>query len=124
MAEAHVLYSLKKRRQEISTEIRKLTTALAHIDATILLMEPDYKKTPALHGSLTRQILEYMREHPEPITSKEIAIALREDLKPVRSAMDSQRLQGLVKGTRRSGGPMMWELTGRTEPIDGKLLEV
>jgi hypothetical protein len=52
MAEPHVIDSLKKRRREITTEMRKLGTALAHIGATIKLMEPEHKEPPVRHASL------------------------------------------------------------------------
>lgn len=97
-----------ERREEIASEIRKLTKHLAHIDATIKIMQPGKKLPQPRHGALTREIFRVMREAGEPMTTNQIAEAIEAEPLQIRDALRAQRRKGMVRGVEESGKAMMW----------------
>jgi hypothetical protein len=58
--------------------LRKLIADLETLDATLLMLDPDYKvesiKPRALRGQMTRICLSILRQACEPLTSRDIAV--------------------------------------------------
>lgn len=95
MAEPHVLSALVTKRAELAGEIEGLERQadqfradLLHIDAAIRIFAPDYRPNEIrpkakrmkgewfAHGELMRLVLETLRKASDPMTAKEIALAL------------------------------------------------
>lgn len=143
MADTHVLSALVTRRSELAGEIehsqlhtRKLIADLEHLDATILQFNPDYRvetikpkgfRPPsdwASRGEMSRAILSMLRQAKQPMTTKEVALAIMEnrgldagDEKLVRKmtkrcgvALRAQRENGLISGQDGDGLYMMWQI--------------
>lgn len=110
MAESYAISGLKRRREEIAREIRKLSTDLTHIDAAIKIMQPQYKPKSVRHGVLTRSIFAVLREAAAPLTVAEIADKVKAESRQVKDALLEQRYKGLVKGTAKSGELIRWEI--------------
>src|SRR5579872_107613 len=142
MAEPHVISALVTRRAELTGEIehsqrhtRKLLEDLEHLDATIRQFDPDYKleyikpkgfRPPsdwANRGEMSRAILSMLRQATEPMTTKDVALAVMKrrglntaDNKLVRKmtkragvALRAQRNNGLVSGQDGDGLYMLWK---------------
>lgn len=110
MAEPHVLSALKQRRAEIAGELRCLTSALTHLDATIQLFEQG-RPPKAKQRQISRAVFQVMREAAKPITSTEIAERIGAPEKRVMGVMSYQRDRGRVKGNTRIGREIGWEIT-------------
>ena len=114
---AFVVSGLVKRRAELAGEIerthetlRKMVLDLENLDATIVQFEPDFRvetirpkpfrppKDWSNRGQMTRIVLSILRQAAEPLTSRDIALALL-----VERALDKndQRLLRLM--TKRVG---------------------
>ena len=72
MAESHVLVALRIRRADLASDIRGMTEALAHLDATIKLLKggvaPKFKQR-----ELSREVFDAIHNTGKPLTSKAIA---------------------------------------------------
>lgn len=143
MAEPHVIATLVKRRSDIAGEIehsqrrtRKLLEDLEHLDATIRQFDPDYKleeirakgfRPPsdwANRGEMSRIVLGMLRQASEPMTTRDIALAIMKrrglntaDDKMVRKmtkragvALRAQRNNGLIRSQNGHGLYMMWTM--------------
>ncbi len=89
-----VLHALVRKRAEFAgqvelcqAELRRLLKEIDHLDAAICIFNPQVKvseirpKRPrppyaAAHGEVTRLVLDTLREAEEPVTSRQLAIAL------------------------------------------------
>ena len=98
MAESHCISALVDKRSEIAGEIEEIEAQLSqrradllHIDATIRIMQPDYKPEEIRpkkrykrgdwfgNGELLRLILETLRKAAgEAMTAKEVALVIME----------------------------------------------
>ena len=95
MAEPHVISALVTRRSELTGEIahsqrhtRKLLEDLEHLDQTIRQFDPDYTledirpkgfRPPsdwANRGEMSRIVLGMLRQASEPMTTRDIALAI------------------------------------------------
>lgn len=107
MAESHVLVALRIRR----ADLRGMTEALAHLDATIQLLEgagipPKYKQR-----QLSREVFDTIRNAGRPVTSKEIARMIDAPIKRVMGTLCYQKDKGRVKGAQEPGKDMVWRLS-------------
>ncbi|MGH6875854.1 MAG: hypothetical protein ACREHV_00595 [Rhizomicrobium sp.] len=127
MAESTVIYALRRKRGELMGEIKDLEALakarrakLAHIDETIRLFDPtiDPKAiTPRRRyhrsgyfkaGELSRLVLEFLRDRPEPATAREIVTAVMRarghdvEAKSLREAITDMTLN-LLRGMARRG---------------------
>lgn len=94
---AYCLSGLIEKRAELAGEIRALEARLEqlrsdvlHVDATIRIIDPAYQVDAIVpkvrrprrdwfgHGELLRLVLETLRKAQEPLTAREIALALME----------------------------------------------
>ena len=111
MAETHVLSALRTRRDDLLNEIRGLTEALLHLDATIQLMEqgvpPKFKQR-----ELSREVFQAIRDAGRPLTSTEIARMIDAPIKRVMGTLCYQKDKGRVRGTSERGKDMVWEMVG------------
>ena len=105
--------ALRKRRNEIVAEIRKLQRDLAHLDAAMKLMESEYKAPRANHGLITRQVYAVLRDAKQPLTARDVAELTHLGVQQVEDALKSQRRKGLVRGTKESGKWIGWEIVMR-----------
>ena len=110
MAESHVLIALRIRRADLANDIRGMTEVLAHLDATIQLLEgggipPKYKQR-----ELSREVFDAIRNAGMPVTSTEIARMIDAPIKRVMGTLCYQKDKGRVKGTHERGKEMVWEL--------------
>lgn len=109
MAESHVLVALRIRRADLANDIRGMNEALAHLDATITLLEqgvaPKFKQR-----NLSREVFDAIRNAGKPVTSKEIARMIDAPIKRVMGTLCYQKDKGRVKGTQVPGKDMLWEL--------------
>lgn len=109
MAESHVLCALRVRRADLANDIRGMTEALAHLDATIKLLEqgvaPKFKQR-----ELSREVFDAIRNAGKPVTSKEIARMIDAPIKRVMGTLCYQKDKSRVKGTQEPGGDIRWEL--------------
>jgi len=143
MAEPHVIAALVKRRSDLTGEIehsqrrtRTLLEDLEHLDATIRQFDPDYKledirpkgfRPPsdwASRGEVSRTVLGMLRQASEPMTTRDIALAIMKrrglntaDDKMVRKmtkragvALRAQRNNGLISSQNGTGLYMMWTM--------------
>ena len=143
MTETHVISALVKRRSIIAGDIenaqetvRKLATDLEHVDATIRLFAPDYCidgikpnafRPPddwAKRGEVTRVILEMLRQANEPMTVRDVALALmtirgldKTDRKMVGkmtkragAALRHSRDKGVLRSSEGPGMFALWEV--------------
>ncbi len=97
MAGTQLLSGLVEKRAELAGEIRtaeaqleQLRSDILHVDATIRLIDPNYHTDAIVpkkrrqrrewfgNGELLRMVLETLRKAPEPLTSREVAVALME----------------------------------------------
>ncbi len=141
MAQSHVVSGLVAKRAEVAgqivscqDEIKQLQGALAHLDSTIKLFEPDFnlrgiksKRTIQRNqifgkGESQRLVLDVMREAGEPLTSRDIADRMLaskgiEDAE-IAAQVQKNALQilnrqngNLVKQlAKNKGSAMTWEL--------------
>jgi hypothetical protein len=97
MADSHCLSGLVAKRAELAGEIRlaeerldQLRADILHLDAAIRIIDPGYHTDAIVpkvrrqrrewfgNGELLRMVLETLRKAPEPLTAREIAVALME----------------------------------------------
>ncbi|MBV8939126.1 MAG: hypothetical protein JO089_04740 [Alphaproteobacteria bacterium] len=88
------LAALRQRRQEIAAEVRGLTEALRHLDATIRLFEQGKPPKPR-QRHISRALFQAMREAGRPMTAAEIAEATGMDVKRVMGTLCYQREETL-----------------------------
>jgi hypothetical protein len=109
MANSHVLIALRIRRADLANDIRGMTEALSHLDATIMLLEqgvsPKFKQR-----ELSREVFDAIRNAGRPITSTEIARMIDAPIKRVMGTLCYQKDKGRVKGSQERGKDMVWEL--------------
>lgn len=110
MAESHVLVALRIRRADLANDIRGMTEALGHLDATIQLLEgggipPKYKQR-----ELSREVFDAIRNAGKPLTSKQIARMIDAPIKRVMGTLCYQKDKGRVVGLQVSGKDMAWDL--------------
>lgn len=103
----HVVSALKQRRAEIAGEIRSLSEALAHLDATIRLFEAGKPPKPK-QRQLLRGVLGLLHEEG-PMTSKQLAERLDAPLKRVMGTLCYQRDRGRVRAEKHAG-ELVWEI--------------
>lgn len=113
MAESHVLVALRIRRADLANDIRGMTEALAHLDATIQLLEgggvpPKYKQR-----ELSREVFDAIRNAGKPLTSKQIARMIDAPIKRVMGTLCYQKDKGRVVSTHEPGKDVRWELSCR-----------
>lgn len=109
MAETHVLHALKNRREELTAEIRTLSEAITHLDATIRLFEAG-KPPKAMQRQLSRAVFQALHEAGRPLTAKEIAEAVDAPVKRVMGTLCYQRDKGRVITQRMNGRSLSWTL--------------
>jgi hypothetical protein len=97
MTQSHCLSGLVAKRAELAGEIRlaeerldQLRADILHLDAAIRIIDPSYHTDAIVpkvrrqrrewfgNGELLRMVLETLRKAPEPLTAREIAVALME----------------------------------------------
>ncbi len=146
MGESHVVSALVKRRAELAGEIeavagrlKALRASLEHLDATLLMFEPDAEPTAiapkawrpkvdwAGRGEMVRKTLAVLRASGEPLTAREIALrimhadaadtdslpAVKAMTKRTNEALRRQRERGLVAGEPGPGMAVLWHLAAR-----------
>ena len=141
---APILHGLVRKRAEVAgqiercrAELRDLQASAAHIDATIRLFNPDVRieaikpkrelaPHAALHGEVTRAVIDALRAADVPLTSRELAAEVIDarDLdgadralevtmaKRVRACLRLHRLKGRVFAVDLGDGPQGWVLIG------------
>jgi hypothetical protein len=116
----YAISGLVKKRAEIAGDIenaqdalKKLVTDLEHLDAAILLFDPDYKiddikpkafRPPedwAKRGEMSRVILDMLRNAREPMTARDIALSLM-----TLRGMDQADRRAVRKMTKRTGAAL------------------
>ncbi|MBL6954991.1 MAG: hypothetical protein ISR50_20345 [Alphaproteobacteria bacterium] len=143
MADQYVISGLVRKRAALAGEIeathdrlRQMVQELEHLDATLLLFDPDYKvegikpkafrppKDWANRGQMSRIVLSILRQAVEPLTTRDIALELlieraldKSDQKLLRLmtkrvgvALRHQRDKGLVGSEQGPGQYMLWAL--------------
>ena len=109
VAESHVLVALRIRRADLANDIRGMTEALAHLDATIQLLEtgvaPKFKQR-----ELSREVFDAIRNAGKPLTSKQIARMIDATIKGVMGTLCYQKDKGRVIGVQEPGKDVRWEL--------------
>jgi hypothetical protein len=137
MPESHVVSGLVAKRAELAgqvahaeAELRKLRSALEHLDATIVLFNPSIKPAdirgrrvphrPAILPELARHVLDLMRIASEPLTTREMALRLlkehgldKTDLVRLDRAIGGYMNkvdERLVERTNRRKRPVRWRL--------------
>lgn len=147
MSESHVVTGLVAKRAELTgqiehfqAQIRQLSMDVDHVDATLLLFNPDYDLLSIkpkgirsmnpwfLKGEITRLTLEALRTASAPLSTCDITDALialkgiaiagtkeRDRLtKSLLGALQMMRKRGVVEITGRikgpGGGPILWRL--------------
>jgi hypothetical protein len=121
------LSGLIDKRAELAGEIRlleerleQLRSDVLHVDATIRLIDPAYRVDAVVpkvrrprrdwfgRGELLRSILETLRKAPEPLTAREIALALMSARDSTRTTRRVERrvdsTVGRREGADRTGG--------------------
>jgi hypothetical protein len=145
-SDAAGLAGLTEKRAEISRQIaetraalRQLFTDLDHIDAAIRLFERTYKAEAAARaqatnvaahttyrGELERTVLNLLREAPDPLTTKEVALHIMSErgknvsnnamvkmmTRRAGVLLSRYRERGAVRSIQnhRSGKPELWEI--------------
>ena len=129
--------ALKGRLAEIATD-------LGHLDATIHMFNPDYDLDAirpkrvrtggaASRGEMSRAVLGVLREAAEPMTTAAVVAALMaargmdaQDRKAVGlmmgrvgMALRREERNGTVRGERRTGQVVLWEIAGGSCSIPG-----
>ena len=110
MAERHVISALKKRREQLARDMFRLRNDIAHIDAAITLMEPDYKPASARHGILTRLIFATLRKAGEPLTIPQLVEQIGASPKQIKDALTEQRRKGVIRRIANAGQLLRWEI--------------
>lgn len=109
MAESTILIALRNRRADLANDIRGMTEALSHLDATIKLLEqgvpPKFKQR-----ELSREVFDAIRSAGRPVTSKEIARMIDAPIKRVMGTLCYQKDKGRVTGIQEPGKDVLWEL--------------
>jgi hypothetical protein len=105
------LDALRTRRCSIAAELRELTAALTHLDATIKLFEPGYRAPRGKRGELVRAILDALRDATEPMSTQEVADAVGMDAKRVGVALYQQARKGVVRAEGRGRGTRWGDCT-------------
>ncbi len=109
MAESHVLVALRIRRADLANDIRGITEALAHLDATIQLLEggvaPKFKQR-----ELSREVFDAIRNAGKPLTSKQIARMIDAPIKRVMGTLCYQKDKGRMVSTHELGKDVRWKL--------------
>ena len=108
-AETHVLSALKSRRSEMAREVKTLTVALTHLDATIRLFEAG-KPPKARQWQISRAVFQVMREAGGPLTAQEIADKVNAPIKRVMGTLCYQRSRGRVRQVVGDGRVLRWGL--------------
>jgi hypothetical protein len=111
MAESHVLIALRVRRADLANDIRGMNEALAHLDATIRLLEEGVA-SKFKQRELSREVFEAIRSAGRPLTSTEIARKIDAPLKRVMGTLCYQRDKGRVRGVQERGKEIVWEFAG------------
>jgi hypothetical protein len=138
MPESHVVSGLVAKRAELAgqvahaeAELRKLRSALEHLDATIVLFDPSIRPAgicgrrgshrPAVLPELARHVLDLMRTASGPLTTREMALRLLKEHKLDRAELVrlDRAIGGymnkvderLVERTTRRKRPVRWRLT-------------
>jgi hypothetical protein len=133
------LSALIRKRAEVAgqiihldTELRRLQTALEHLDATIVFLNPGIKPSgirsrrvphrPPVLPELARTVLDLMRRANEPLTAHEMAVRLlnehgldKADLTRLADAVGGCMNRGdgrLVEPLNRHKRPARWRLIG------------
>jgi len=143
MANQYVIAGLVRKRADLAGEIestherlRQMVQELEHLDATLLLFDPDYQvegikpkafrppKDLANRGQMSRIVLSILRQATEPLTTRDIALQLlieraldksdqrllRTMTKRVGVALRIQRDKGLTRSEQGPGQYMLWEI--------------
>lgn len=147
MSESYVVTGLVAKRAELTgkiehfqSQIRQISMELDHLDATLLLFNPDYNLLSIkpkgirstnpwfLKGEISRLTLEILRMSTAPVSTCDITDALivrksiaiegtkeRDRLiKSLLGALQQMRKRGVVEIAGRikglGGGPMLWRL--------------
>ena len=139
MPESHVVSGLIVKRADLAgqvahaeAELRKLKSALEHVDATLVLFDPSIKPAgirgrrvphrPAMRPELARHLLNLMRTVAEPMTTREMALWLLKEHRLDKA--DLVRLdraivgymnkvdERLVERVNRRKRPARWRLVG------------
>lgn len=105
-----IIEALKKRRNEISEQVRKLKADLVHLDATIRIFAGENPKPQTKRGDVSRVLLDTLREAGQPISINEIAAKTGIDTKRLGRAIDYQRSQEVVRSVSGVGQIRLWEL--------------
>lgn len=132
-----ILEGLLKRRAELVAEVRRteskfhdLFVDIDNLDGVILQFDPNYKViNPAvrgvgLTGQLTRSLLGILRKSPEPMTRRDLTVAMmaslgldHEDPKRVsrmmeqsRNAMIRQKKNGTVASDEGPARALVWRI--------------
>jgi hypothetical protein len=138
-----VISGLVRKRADLAGEIERTQTALQsmirdleNLDATIRLFDADYQveaikpkafRPPedwAHRGEMTRIILDTLRQAAEPLTSRDVAVALMQAraldatnvkflrlmTKRVGVALRLQRDKGVAKSNQGPGQYLTWEI--------------
>jgi hypothetical protein len=133
----HVVSGLIAKRAEVAGqithhegELRRLRSALDHLDATIVFLDPDIKPTgirsrrvphrPPVLPDLARTVLDLMRRANEPLTAHDMALRLMDehgldkaDLPRLAEAIGGcmNRADGrIVEPVHRRKRPTRWRL--------------
>ena len=138
MAMSHMISGLIAKRAEVAgqithldAEMRKLRTALEHLDATLVFLDPDIKPTgirsrrvprrPPVMLDLARRVLDLMRRANEPMTAHEMALRLREEHR--LDMADLARLeQSIVGCMNRADGRLVEPVNRRKRPVRWRLV--
>jgi hypothetical protein len=138
------LAALVRKRAELAGEIRlaegrldQLRADILHLDATIRILDPGYHADATVpkarrqrrgwfgNGELLRMVLETLRKAPEPVTAREIAVALMErkgfdatdatTVRLVEKRVDAtvRRREGLVERVLYGPRSVGWKVAGQ-----------
>jgi hypothetical protein len=134
-----VLERLLKRRAALIAEVRRteakfhdLFVDIDNLDGTILQFDPNYKViNPAvrgvgLTGQLTRSLLGILRKSPEPMTLRDLTVAMMASLgldyqdpkrvsrmmEQTRNAMIRQKKNGTAVSEQGPARALLWRIAG------------
>lgn len=115
-----IVEKLIKRRNELALQVRELNANLAHLDATIKLLQADVRieKLEMKRGSLSRDIFKILREAEAPLSTRDIAIKilganhpeLDFKVKNIGTALLHNANKGTIKATKGEGNSRLWEI--------------